>query len=90
VVDDSSARLEAWLAAEQSTPAEQACRNEQALLLAGGLAELPEAQREVVEMRYLQGLSLKEIATRTGRTPSAVAGLLHRGLVALRKKMEQA
>jgi RNA polymerase sigma-70 factor (ECF subfamily) len=87
-VEQSSARLEAWLAAEGSSPAEKVERDEQLLRLAGALPELPEGQREAVELRYLQGLSLKEIAEQLGRTPGAVAGLLHRGLEALRTRLE--
>src|ERR1700676_2620286 len=47
-LEQSSIRLEAWLASEQSPPGEQAQRNEQALLLADALAALPEAQQEAV------------------------------------------
>lgn len=86
-VEQSSARLEAWLVAEQSSPSERAERNEQLFALASALTILPEAQREAVEMRYLQNLSLNEIAARMGRTPGAVAGLLHRGLEALRQQL---
>lgn len=86
-VEQSSARLEAWLAAEQSSPSERAERNEQLLALASALAILPEAQREAVEMRYLQNLSLNEIAAQMERTPGAVAGLLHRGLDTLREHL---
>jgi RNA polymerase sigma-70 factor (ECF subfamily) len=88
-VEQSSARLEAWLAAEQSSPSERAERNEQIARLAVALGELPEAQREAVEMRYLQGLSLDEIAAEMERSAGAVAGLLHRGLEGLRERMER-
>jgi RNA polymerase sigma-70 factor, ECF subfamily len=81
---ESSARLEAWWAAEQSSPSQQAARKEQALQLADALAALPEAQREAITLHYWQGCSLAETAEQLGRTPAAVAGLLHRGLKALR------
>lgn len=86
-VEQSSARLEAWLAAVQSSPSERAERNEQLLLLASALEGLPEAQRAAVEMRFLQNLSLNEMAARMERTPGAVAGLLHRGLEAIREQL---
>jgi RNA polymerase sigma-70 factor (ECF subfamily) len=88
-LDASSARLEAWLAAEQSSPSEQAARNEQLLRLAEALTELPEAQREAVVLHYWQGRSLAEIGQELGRTPAAVAGLLHRGLKQLRGQLQE-
>jgi RNA polymerase sigma-70 factor, ECF subfamily len=89
-VDASSLRLEAWLAAEQSSPSQRAERNEQLLRLAEALTTLPEAQREAVVLHYWQGQSLAEIGTRLGRTPAAVAGLLHRGLKQLRGLLQEA
>jgi RNA polymerase sigma-70 factor (ECF subfamily) len=86
-LDDSAAQLAGWLAAEQSSPSEQAQRQERALRVAQALAELPEHQREAVMMRHLQGHALAEIAGRLGVTAAAVTGLLHRGLKALRHKL---
>jgi RNA polymerase sigma-70 factor, ECF subfamily len=83
-LDSSSACLGAWLAAEQSTPSEQAVRHEQAVLLATALARLPVSQREALVLHYWQGQSLSEIAIRLNRTSDAVAGLLKRGLKNLR------
>ncbi len=88
-VNASSARLEAWLAAEQSSPSQQAARNEQVLRLAEALADLPEAQREAVVRHYWQGRSLAEIGAELRRTPAAVAGLLHRGLKQLRGRLQE-
>jgi RNA polymerase sigma-70 factor (ECF subfamily) len=80
----SSARLEQWLADDQSPPDVQAERHEQLVLLAEGLASLPEDQRQAVELRHFQGCSLGDIARRMGRSRASVAGLLRRGLDALR------
>ena len=82
---ESSARLERWLVAEQSSPIDQAERNEEALRLAGALEQLPEAQREALVLQHWQGRSLAEIGEQLGRTSGAVAGLIKRGLKQLRQ-----
>jgi RNA polymerase sigma-70 factor (ECF subfamily) len=83
-LDASSARLEAWLASEQSSPSQRAQRNEQLLRLAQVLAGLPEAQREALVLHYWQGWTTAEIGRQLDRSPTAVAGLLKRGLKELR------
>jgi RNA polymerase sigma-70 factor (ECF subfamily) len=88
-IHDSSARLEAWLAADQSSPSQHAQRNEQLLILAQGLDNLPEAQREAVILHHLQNWTLDAIAREMGRTPAAVAGLIKRGLQQLRSVMKE-
>ncbi|HEY2536821.1 MAG TPA: sigma-70 family RNA polymerase sigma factor [Solirubrobacteraceae bacterium] len=52
--------------------------------LSDALSELPKAQREILVLRHLAGLSPTEIAERTGRTEGSVHGLHHRGRRALR------
>jgi RNA polymerase sigma-70 factor (ECF subfamily) len=86
-VDQSSARLEAWLAAEQSSPSERAQRNDEVLHLAAALEKLPDDQREAIELHYWQGWTLAQIAEHQGRTPASVAGLVHRGLAKLRNHL---
>lgn len=86
-LDQSSARLEAWLAADQSSPSERAHRNDQLLRLAAALETLPDEQREAVELHYWQGWTLAQIADHQGRTPASVAGLVHRGLAKLRASL---
>jgi RNA polymerase sigma-70 factor, ECF subfamily len=86
---ESSARLEAWLTAEQSSPAEQAERNEQAVRAAAALELLPEPQREALVLHYWEGQTLPQIAEHLGRSPAAVAGLLQRGLKALRSHLAE-
>jgi RNA polymerase sigma-70 factor (ECF subfamily) len=87
---ESSSRLEAWLASEQSSPGEQAIRNEQLLALAGALADLPEDQRKAVELHHLQGLPVAEVAGLMRRSPGAVGALLVRGLKKLREHLREA
>ena len=82
-LQQSSARLEAWLAAENTPPSEVAMRNERFLKLADRLAELPEVQREVLLLRYCEGWSVRVISEHLGRTRASVASLLRRGLTAL-------
>jgi RNA polymerase sigma-70 factor (ECF subfamily) len=51
------------------------------------LETLPEAQRDVVVLRHLVGLSPGEIADRMGRTESSIHGLHHRARLALRREL---
>ncbi len=83
-LDESSAQLGAWLAAEQSSPSACIMRDEQAVRVAAALAALPEAQAQALVLRHCQGCSLDEISNQLGRTPDAVAGLLKRGSRQLR------
>ena len=86
---DSSARLEGWLAAQQSSPSEQAQRNEQLLRLTHALAGLPDDQREALLLRHFQGLSVSDIGVQLGRSRAAVASLLRRGLQQLREVLHE-
>jgi RNA polymerase sigma-70 factor (ECF subfamily) len=87
-LEQSSAQLGAWLAAEQSSPSGRVVREEQAIRVSAALAMLPEAQRDALVLRYCQGQSLSEISQRLERTPAAVAGLLKRGARALRDLLQ--
>jgi RNA polymerase sigma-70 factor (ECF subfamily) len=83
--EQSSARLEGLLAADQSSPSERAVRQEELLRLAEALTRLPEDQRRAVKLHHLQGLSLAATAEALGRGKGAVAALLFRGLKRLRE-----
>ena len=50
----------------------------------------PREQREVIVLRFLVGLSPREIAERMGRTEDAVHGLQHRGRRRLRRELGRA
>jgi RNA polymerase sigma-70 factor (ECF subfamily) len=53
------------------------------------LAELDEAQREVVSLRFLAELSLQETAATLEKTEAAIKALQHRGLAALRLALNE-
>jgi len=55
--------------------------------VARALAEMPEMQRAVVAYRYLDDLSVAEIARRIGRSESATESLLTRGRERLRREL---
>ena len=84
---ESSARIERWLAGEQTAPSVRADRNEELVRLSEGLFALPEDQRQAVEWHYLKGMKVAEIAAEMDRTHASVAGLLRRGLENLRKHL---
>ncbi len=45
---------------------------------------LPQKYRKIIEMRYMQVLSLKEMSTITGQTANSMAVQVHRGMEKLR------
>jgi RNA polymerase sigma-70 factor (ECF subfamily) len=67
--------------ASQSTQSEAA---EAAQALAA-IRALPEAYRETLVLRLVEGMSGQEIAERTGLTPGSVRVNLHRGMAMLRE-----
>ena len=88
-IEQSSVRLEGWLADEQSTPSQKLVRQEEAIRLADTMARLPDAQREALILKNWHGWTLAEIAQHMGRTSAAVAGLLKRGLKQLRQQLTE-
>jgi RNA polymerase sigma-70 factor (ECF subfamily) len=86
---DSSARLEAWLAADQSSPSEAAGRQEQLLRVARALGQLPDDQRTAIELHHLRDQPVADIARDLGRTEASIAGLLRRGLKRLRELLQE-
>lgn len=85
---ESSCRLGGMLQGDDPSPSAQVHQHERAAILAEVLCELTEAQREALVLQHWYGLSLAEIGERIGRSPSAVAGLLKRGLKQLRESLQ--
>ncbi len=88
-VEASSARLEQWLTSEDSSPSQNAQRQERMLLVAEAVENIPEAQQTAIILRYWQGLKLTEIGDRMGRSAESVAGLLQRGLKSLQNHLKE-
>jgi RNA polymerase sigma-70 factor (ECF subfamily) len=51
------------------------------------IRQLPDAYRETMVLRFVEGMTGPEIAVRTGLTPASVRVNLHRGMKLLREKM---
>ena len=51
------------------------------------IRSLPEAYRETLVLRLVEGMTGPEIAARTGLTPGSVRVNLHRGLAQLKEKL---
>jgi RNA polymerase sigma-70 factor (ECF subfamily) len=86
-LEESSARLEAWLADPSSSPGTRLVRQEQLLAVADALAHLTEDERTAVELHYIQGYTLQAIGEQMQRTAKAVGGLLVRGMRKLRRAL---
>jgi RNA polymerase sigma-70 factor (ECF subfamily) len=73
-------QMDRALVSQISSPSVQAGRRETSAIVADHLAALPEHYREVIVLRNLEGVSFEEIATRMGRSSSAVRSLWVRAL----------
>ncbi len=77
---------------EQNGENDPASATEQKLLVARvnhALSQLDQNQREVIVLRFVIGLPLREVAGAVNKTEAAVKSLQHRGLAALRLTLGQ-
>jgi RNA polymerase sigma-70 factor, ECF subfamily len=85
--DTSQSSIEPRLVAPQSSPSQHAARCERAELVADALGRLPEAYREVIVLRNIEGLRFAEVAERMGRTEDSVKNIWLRALDRLRRML---
>ena len=75
-------------AAENSDPARQAILNERQRQLMAAIQQLTDEQRDVILMRFMEGIDIKGVAKATNKSPGAIKGLQYRALRALAEIME--
>ncbi len=86
--DESKGAWIGQLPGSTTSPSGVAIRVESSLALIEALHELPENQAEAIRLRYMESQTLAEIVERMGKSDTAVAGLLKRGLKKLRELMD--
>ncbi len=72
---------------DEQSPTERIVVAEQHEELAQAITTLTDEQRDVVLLRFMEGLSINDVAEVMGKTPGAVKGLQHRALRALSETM---
>lgn len=88
-LEKSSLRLQNLLPGDEPSPSHHVAVAEHLLRLSEAIEQLPELQGEAIRLHHLEGLKLSEVAERLGKSPGAVAGLMHRGMKTLRQQMPQ-
>jgi len=84
---DYHRRARQWTELPDNLPASDR-HTPEALAALEAIRALPEAYRETLMLRLVEGLTGGEIAARTGITPASVRVNLHRGMKLLRQKLE--
>jgi len=74
-------------AAMESNPAHQAALNERKRLLEQAIQQLSEEQRDVILLRFMEGIDIQGVANAINKTPGAVKGLQYRALRTLAEIM---
>lgn len=85
--ESGEARIER-LAAGGADPLEQLLESERGAILAAAVSQLPAIHREVVSLRFEEGMRLDQIAEVAGVPLSTVKSRLHRALESLREMVE--
>ncbi len=83
--DSQRGELINLLVATMTTASKAYSRNQREMRLLQALSSLPEDRRQVLHLRYVEGLPTKEIAERVGKTDGAVRVLLTRSLTRLQE-----
>jgi RNA polymerase sigma-70 factor (ECF subfamily) len=87
---DSIVAMLAELAVHKRTPSRSAAAHELLAAVERSVDRLPEYYREVIRLRYSEGLPIEDAAKRLGRTPAAIKQMCNRAYKALRIELRSA
>jgi RNA polymerase sigma-70 factor (ECF subfamily) len=80
---------EAASLASEDDPVDITERRTEAELLADALKLLPQAQKEVVSLRFVSGLSIAEVAKVLGKKEGTIKALQFNGMISMRKILSE-
>ncbi len=86
-LDGQLTQVLSLLAVHQRTPSRSVARREALLAVRTALPQLKESFRDVLRLRFMEGLSVGEVADRMNRTEWAVQKLTARALASLREAL---
>lgn len=81
--------LEESLPSGEPGPQGEYLREERLRALEGALRRLPEEQRTVVVLRFIEGMDYAQLASIVGKSQGALRVIQHRALAALRRILER-
>ena len=73
------------IVASMTSPSQAFSKNAKQASLDAAIGQLPEEQREVLNLRYVQGLPTKAIAEKLGKSDASVRVMLTRALQKLER-----
>lgn len=74
---------------DEPSPLEATLHNSRVTETEAALSQITADQRQALILRFIEGLSLKEVARVMERSVGAIKGLQHRGLAAMRRVLER-
>lgn len=88
VTGDQSGDLSfVWSSGAEKDPVSNIIRGEVAILLAQAIEQLPDEYRSTIELRFIDGMRIRDVADQLNVSVGVVAGRLRRGLQILRKSL---
>jgi len=80
---------ESIISSEDTDPIHQAMVSDKNSRLKQAIEQLTDGQREVITLRFIEGLSINDVAKIVNKTPSAIKGLQYRAIRVLAELMKE-